>query len=419
MDISTVISLEEARAIVAEKVKPGRVETVPLVQAIGRVLAADVTSDIDVAPFDDSAMDGFAVVAADLEAASTEDSVQLECVGYIGAGSCYEPTLQPGQCVRIMTGAPVPAGANAVEKIEAVTFTGEGLVGDTISFTAPIKLGRNIRKAGEEAKAGEVVLPAGTVINPAGAGLLASTGNLEVPVYARPVVGFVGIGSELVDAAEVPGPGMIRDSNRYSVAAYIQAAGGIPRLYARVPDDAEAIQAAMETALAECDALVTTGGACAGDFDLTGITLEKLGEIHFVRVNLKPGKSQPFGTVDGKPVFVLSGNPGASAVGCEMYVRLGIRCMQGYTKLDRPRIKATLTCDIKKKGDTRMILQRGVVSQREDGSWEAVLMGNQSSGLYGSLQRSNCLIVVPTGNADLATGDQVECLLTLVSEEAL
>lgn len=412
-----MITLDKALEILAATVKPGRTETVPVLEAVGRVVAHDLTSDIDVAPFDDSAMDGFAIISADLAQASQERPVVLECVGSIGAGSCYEARLQAGQCVRIMTGAPVPEGADSVVKVEITTCEGDGGVGDRIGFSAPSAAGRNIRKAGEEAKAGEVVMHAGEVVTPAGAGLLSATGTMQVPVYARPKVGFIGIGSELVDATEIPGPGMIRDSARWSVAASIQDAGGVVELYPRVADDADAIEAAFRQAIAECDMVVSTGGACMGDFDLTPGILAKLGTIHFSRVSLKPGKSQPFGTVDGKPVFVLSGNPAASAVGCELYVRRALRIMQGYSELERPCLMARITEDIKKK-DPRLIMQRGCVRRADDGSFTVETVGNQSSGLFGSLQRSNCLFFVPEGTEGLRCGDQVKCLLTRVSEGA-
>ena len=194
MNIPAPISVEEARQLVVNNVKPVKTVLVSPDEALGHVLAADLYSDIDVTPFDDSAMDGFCMRSADLETASEEAPVTLTCVAHIGAGSHYDQEILPGQCARIMTGAPVPAGADTVVKVEIVTFEGQGTVGDAISFTAPSKVGNNIRKAGEEAKKGELVLRAGAVIAPAGAGLMASTGNLQVPVYAAPKVGIITIG---------------------------------------------------------------------------------------------------------------------------------------------------------------------------------------------------------------------------------
>ena len=416
MEIPAAISIEEARALIVESVKPGRVETVSPVDALGRVIAADLFSDIDVTPFDDSAMDGFCMRSADLEAASEDAPVTLTCVAHIGAGSHYDEEIQPGQCARIMTGAPVPAGADTVVKIEIVSYAGDGSVGDAITFTAPSKPWNNIRKAGEEAKAGDKIIEAGDVISPAGAGLLASTGNLQVPVYARPKVGLFTIGSELVDASEVPGPGMIRDSNVFSIAAYIKAAGGEPVIYGRVSDAKDDIEAAFKRAVAECDMVVSTGGACAGDFDYTPIILNEMGRIVFFRVSMKPGKSQPFGIIDDKPVFVLSGNPGASAMGFEIFVRPALRLLQGYTTIDHPEVMARLTSDVKKK-DPRVFMNRGYLGKDpETGEYVVSMYANQSSGLYGSLQKADVLVVFGEGAGVIEAGTKVRCILNRVDE---
>ena len=418
MDISTSISVDEAREFVRQNVKPGGIVKVSPDQAVGRVLASDLYSDIDVTPFDDSAMDGFCLRSADIAAASADTPVNLTCVAHIGAGSHYDQVIQPGQCARIMTGAPVPEGADTVVKIEIVTFEGQGSVGDAIAFAAPSKPGNNIRTAGEEAKKGDLILHAGAVITPAGAGLLASTGNLEVPVYAAPKVGIFTIGSELVDASEVPGPGMIRDSNVYSISAYVRAAGCEPVVYPRVTDDEQQIEDAFKRAAEECDVVVSTGGACAGDFDYTPAILERLGKIHFLRVNMKPGKSQPFGEINGKPVFVLSGNPGASAMGFEIFVRPALRLLQGFTAIDHPTVMAKLSADTKKK-DARLFFNRGFLSKDEQGEYVVSMCKNQSSGLYGSLQESDCLVILPEGAGLISAGTPVTCVLNRIDEGAL
>ena len=428
--IDAPISIAEARARVLAHTPRGPVVRVPLVEAAGRVAAEDLRSDIDITPFDDSAVDGFGVVDADLEGASPERPVALSCVAHLGAGAYLESELQPGQCARIMTGAAVPPGVTAVVKIENVSFAAgtRGTVGDTILFTRPVKPGANIRRAGEEAKAGDVVVPAGDVISTAGIGLLASCGNPEVPVYARPVVGLITIGSELVDMRDVPGSGMIRDSNSSAMTAYVTAAGGIAKRYGCVPDDADSIRAAFVHAAAECDFVVSTGGACIGDYDLTPAILAELGQVHFTRISMKPGKSQPFGTIGGKPVFVLSGNPGASSVGFEMLVRPALLAWQGHTKVDRPVVRAVLDSDCG-KNEPRVFLQRGIL-RREEAAADAATglacggrlvvsqYANQSSALFGSLQRANCLIIIPEGMGGKRAGDEVDCILTGVAEVA-
>ena len=418
MDIPAPISVHQARDLVRQAVKPGNTIRVSADEAVGRVLAAEVYSDMDVTPFDDSAMDGFCLRSADIEQASADTPVSLTCVAHIGAGSYYDKPIQVGQCARIMTGAPVPEGADTVVKIEIVSFQGQGTIGDTISFSAPSKVGNNIRKAGEEAKKGDLILQAGAVITPAGAGLLASTGNMEVTVYAQPKVGIITIGTELVDASEVPGPGKIRDSNVFSISAYVRAAGGVPLVYPRVTDNEQQIEEALKRAAEECDVVVSTGGACAGDFDFTPAILKRLGTVHFMRVDMKPGKSQPFGEINGKPVFVLSGNPGASAMGFEIFVRPALRLMQGFTSIDHPTLVAKLAEDTKKK-DKRLFFNRGFLSKNDQGNYVVAMCKKQSSGLYGSLQESDCLVVLPQGSGVFAAGTEVTCILNRVNEECV
>ncbi len=415
MTAQSIISVAEARNIIREKITTLGTERVSILDAVGRVLAEDAFSDIDVASFDDSAMDGFAVITKDLEDASADNPVQLECVGHIGAGSVYVNTVTPGQTVRIMTGALLPDGVDSVVKIEDVTFEDEGGVGDKITFSAPTKLDKNIRRAGQEARAGEKIIEAGDVITPAGAGLLASCGNLEVVVYKRPLVGLISIGSELVDATEKPSRGMIRNSNIWAMQANVTAAGAIPKVYPTAIDDSAVIKATYELAAAECDAVVSTGGACLGDFDLTAGVIEEIGTLFFQRVDVKPGKSQPFGEISGTPVFILSGNPAASSMGFELYTRLALRIMQGYTDTDRATVKAHITKGVRKK-DPRMLLERAVLTTREDGEYEVTTMKNQSSALFGALQSCNCFAVIPSGLDEVSKDDLVTCIITTVDE---
>ena len=251
-----LISVEEAQALVLEFTQPMPVETVAMLDAPGRVVASDLTSDVDINGFEDAAMDGFALKASDIEAASEEHPVELKIVDVVGAGALYDGELHSGEAVRIMTGAAMPFGADTNVKIEDVQVTGEGVTGDTVLFTIPAKIGTNVRKVGEEAKAGELVLAAGSSVNAACVGLLASTGNTTVPVYGCPKVGVISIGTELVDSSTVPGYGMKRDSNRHTLAAMARDAGAEVVLYPIVPDVPEEIEAAYRKAIAECDYVV-------------------------------------------------------------------------------------------------------------------------------------------------------------------
>ena len=353
-----MISLEEARELVLANVDPLPQETVPVLEAVGRVAAEDLRSDIDIAPFAHSAMDGFAVRAAELASASVEEPVEMDVIAEVAAGDVYEGSIGEGQCVRIMTGAPVPDDADAVVKYEIVdVVAGDGKPGSRVAFTAPVKERNNVREAGEEAKAGEVVVEAGEVIGSAGVGFLAGCGVVEVPTHRRPRVAIISIGSELVDPTEVPTPGKIRNSNSYALAACAQAAGATPTILPIVEDTLEALAAAVSAAAREYDFVVTSGGASNGDFDFIKPVVEELGELLMTTVNMRPGKAQTFGVVQGTPVFGLPGNPAAAYVGFEMIIRPALRKMQGYRHFTRPVVKAKLSRDVKKNDPRRIFLR--------------------------------------------------------------
>ena len=412
-----MISVEEARDLVLSRVTALPAEEVRVLGAAGRVAAADLTSDIDIAPFAHSAMDGFAVRADELASATAESPVELDVIAEIAAGDVYEGSIAAGQCVRIMTGAPLPDDADSVVKYEIVdVVTGDGKPGSRVSFAQPTKLRSNVRDAGEEAKAGDVVVACGEVINPAGVGFLAGCGVMEAPVHRRPRVAIISIGSELVDPTEVPTPGKIRNSNSYALAASARAAGAEPHILPIVEDTLEALSSAVRAAAAAYDFVVTSGGASNGDFDFIKPVVEDLGELLMTTVNMRPGKAQTFGVVDGTPVFGLPGNPAAAYVGFEMLVRPALRKMQGFTHFDRPRVVATLAADAKKR-DPRRIFLRSTLRKADDGTYVVEPAKNQSSGLFGPLQRSNCMIVLAEGLEGRTAGSPVECILLDVNEE--
>lgn len=412
-----MISLEEARALVLSRVEALPQETVPLLEAAGKVCAEALMSDIDIAPFDHSAMDGFALRSADIAQASESSPVRMEVLDEIAAGDFFEGEVGQGQCIRIMTGAPVPAGLDAVVKYEIVEVVeGDGKPGSIVAFSAPAESGANIRAAGEEAKAGEVIVEAGEVIGSAGVGFLAGCGITHVPTYRKPKVAIISIGSELVEPDEVPTGGKIRNSNSYALAACTQAAGGAPTILPIVEDSQEALAATIKEAVATYDFVITSGGASNGDFDFIKPVVESLGELLMTTVNMRPGKAQTFGVVDGVPVFGLPGNPAAAYVGFEMIIRAALRKMQGYTHFERPRIKAKLSRDMK-KSDPRRIFLRGTLYRDADGEHVVAPAKNQSSGLFGVIQRSNCMAILPEGLEPRKAGSVVECVLLDVAEE--
>lgn len=414
-----LIPVEQARALLLDTVNTLETEKVPLIEALGRISAKNQTSDIDISPFDHSAMDGFAVVASDLANATPEAPIELPVIDEIPAGAYYDKVLQPGTCVRIMTGAPIPDGANAVVKYEIVTnLENDGRAPGRVAFSAPTSAGDNIRQKGEEIAAGEVAIKAGEPLSPAGAGLLASCGLSQVEVYKRPRVAVIPIGSELVEPDTLPLPGQIRDGNSYAIGASVVRAGGIPHLHSIVPDDKDMLAAAVLEAVEESDFVVTSGGASNGDFDYIQQVVKEQGELFMDFVNMRPGKAQTFGLVKNTPVFGLSGNPAAAYCGFEMLVRPALRKMQGYATLDRPRVWARLSRNMKKK-DSRRIYLRSTLERLDDGSLQVRPAKSQSSGLFSPFQSGNCLAILPEGvpaSKKVEAGTLVECLLLDVDE---
>lgn len=414
-----LIPVEQARALLLDTVNTLETEKVPLIEALGRISAKNQTSDIDISPFDHSAMDGFVVVASDLANATPEAPIELPVIDEIPAGAYYDKVLQPGTCVRIMTGAPIPDGANAVVKYEIVTnLENDGRAPGRVAFSAPTSAGDNIRQKGEEIAAGEVAIKAGEPLSPAGAGLLASCGLSQVEVYKRPRVAVIPIGSELVEPDTLPLPGQIRDGNSYAIGASVVRAGGIPHLHSIVPDDKDMLAAAVLEAVEESDFVVTSGGASNGDFDYIQQVVKEQGELFMDFVNMRPGKAQTFGLVKNTPVFGLSGNPAAAYCGFEMLVRPALRKMQGYATLDRPRVWARLSRDMKKK-DSRRIYLRSTLERLDDGSLQVRPAKSQSSGLFSPFQSGNCLAILPEGvpaSKKVEAGTLVECLLLDVDE---
>lgn len=412
-----MISLEEAREIVLSHISPLAPEKIGILDALGRVAAAPCSSDIDVAPFAHSAMDGFCMASVQLEPASPEQPVNLKVIAEVPAGSTYDGLIGQDECVRIMTGAALPDAADTVVKYEVVgVVSGDGKPGSVVSFTAPSAPGANIRAAGEEAHAGDVVLNAGDVIHAAGMGCLASCGVLEVEAYRRPKVAIIATGSELVEPSQMPGPGHIRESNSYAMAACVQDAGGIPVRLPMVPDTYEDLHRVVMEAAADHDMVITTGGAANGDFDFIKQVVADAGEVLMTKVNMRPGKAQTFGFVEGTPVFGLPGNPAAAFCGFQMLVRPALRKMQGYRALQFPQIKAAITRDVRMK-DTRRIYLRSTYVKKDDGTYEVTPADNQSSGLFGVIQRSNCMAVVPEGGSGARAGEELTCILLDAPEE--
>ena len=402
--------LEEAQAIVLEHVHPTPVVEVPLHLAAGLPAAADLATDIDLSPFANSAMDGYAVRACDLADASADFPVELVVIGHEAAGHVFEGAVEEGCAVRIMTGAPMPAGADAVVKYEIVELMeGDGNEGSTVRFTASAQVGDNVREAGLEARSGEAVMRAGEVLAPAGCGLLASAGITAVPVHRAPVVGVLSIGTELVAPDTVPGRGQIRDANSSALLASVVAAGGEPRFYGIAGDSEDEISNMMLAAAEECDFVISSGGASAGDYDYVTRLVRREGRVLFDRVSMRPGKAITFGLIRNTPYLGLSGNPAAACVGFEMLARPALRKMRGYAVAPRPLQYARVAHNVRKT-QARRFYDRAVLSRDEGDELVVVAAKSQNSALLGTLQNANCLLMVPDGDAGFSAGDMVPCV---------
>lgn len=409
-----MLTVEQAREAVLERIARLEPEPVPLLESLGCVLAADVVSDIDVAPFDNSAMDGYAVRAADTASATADAPVVLRVVDHIAAGSMPQVEVGPGEASRIMTGAPAPSGADAIVMVEDTRgLEAGGSTGGTVAVGRPAIPGDHIRLAGEDVRVGETVLRAGEIVNPASVGLMAALGVSAPKVYRRPRVAIVSTGDELVGIDELPGPGRIRNSNSFSLAAQVIAAGGVPHILGIARDNEADTRALLERA-PEFDVMITTGGVSMGDFDVVKTVLEQIGKLDFWKVAMRPGAPQTYGTIGGTPFFGLPGNPTSTMVGFELFVRPAIRKMRGFASLDRPRVWATLAEDARKKSDRRYFM-RGTLARIqpvESGApeFEARLSGRQSSAMLTSMHRANCLISLPEGLSAVSAGTRVECI---------
>ena len=373
-----------------------------LADALGCVTATEIVAGADVPPFANTAMDGFAVRAAD----TTRAPVSLEVVGTLAAGSAPDRDVGPGQAVRIMTGAPIPPGADAVVMVERTSGGDDGRV--TVEVTA--RPGDHIRGAGDDLRAGQVVFEPLTVLTPGHLGVLASLGHPEVSVFRPARVGVLSTGDELVDG---PGPlrlGQIRDSNRPTLLALVRQAGCVPVDLGRAPDDEAAITAAVEDGLDRCDAMITSGGVSVGDFDYVKVVLDRLGAMSWWQVAVKPAKPLAFGVVAGRPVFGLPGNPVSSMVSFELFARPALRRMTGHHRLFRPHVQAVADGGLRRRADGKVHLVRVVASYGDDGRYHVTPSGGQGSHLLRAMALANALAVLPDGEG-VDEGDTVTVML--------
>jgi molybdopterin molybdotransferase len=414
-----MISVEEALERLLANVGVLGPESVPILDSPGQVLAEDVRSDIDVPPLDNSAMDGYAVRADDTRGAAATSSRPLRVIDTVAAGSISGMHVTPGTAIRIMTGAPVPDGADSVVRFEDTDEAdrrGQGPITE-IGISVAAERGQNIRRAGEDVRKGTVVLPAGVTVRPAEVGVLASLGRTEVTVISRPVVAVLATGDELVEVGQPLPAGKIYNSNSYSVASLVRRYGGTPRVLGIAMDSEDSLVASIRRGL-DADMLITSGGVSLGDYDIVKDVLAQEGEIGFWTVRMKPGKPLAFGTIRGVdrageprmiPHLGLPGNPVSSMVTFEMFARPAILKMMGRRNLIKPTVEAVLDGRIV-NNDGRRVFTRAIIEKR-DGVYHARPTGPQGSGVLTSMSLADGLVIVPEDTPVAEPGDVLQVMM--------
>ena len=389
---------EEALEIILRQARPLPDEIVPLARAGARVLAEPLIAHQDLPPFRAATMDGFAVIAGDV-------SPWREILGDQFAGSVEAIEVTPGTAARIMTGAPLPHGADAVVRVENTELREDHVV----VHQEMVREGENVRPIGSDLRAGDVLVAAGTRIGPAEIGLLASLGHAEMRVVRRPRVSVLSTGDELVEPDETPGPGQIRDSNRFSLAVAAEDAGAEVIWSGHAPDDPAALRKLLVERIAASDVVLTSGGVSMGEKDYVKALLDELAEVHFRRLFMKPGKPLNFATSGDALIFGLPGNPVSALVGFQIFVRSALRALSREPE-PRPRTVAVVLEHDVASGD-RLEYQRGVVWADEAGVLHARNTGSQASARLMSLVGANAFILIAPREAPYRAGERVPALI--------
>lgn len=408
------LSVSEAQQLVLARMPVLAMSHVPLREALGHVLAAPVVARNDLPPFANSAMDGYALRAADIADATQSHPVTLSVVGDIAAGAPATFAVTPGTAARIMTGAPMPEGADAVVPVEDTDEAwqqAERPLPTHVAVRRSVASGDYIRLAGEDVRAGMMVLPAGHLVRPQTISVMASLGVADVPVVRRPRVGVLATGDELVSVADPLTPGKIRNSNSYALAAQIEQAGAEPVWLGVASDTESSVRERLRLGVtAEVDVLVSSAGVSVGAYDVVKSVLDQDGEVGFWRVRMRPGKPLAFGSYAGIPYLGLPGNPVSAMVSFEMFVRPALLKMAGHQALFRPqlpvRVRESFSSD-GRESYIRVIVSRDV----ETGEWEAVTTGSQGSHIITSLVQANALLVVPEGTMHVESGEQLMAMM--------
>lgn len=403
------MTVARAQAVIQDFIVPiGGVEKLAIRSALSRVLAQDIVSRIDVPAHDNSAMDGYALRGEDVAAGQ---QVRLQIVGAVHAGGHFAGTVQPGQCVRIMTGAPMPAGCDTVIPQELTVDA------DPHAVTLPagrVRPGDNRRLRGEDLAQGSVALPRGRRLRPSDIGLLASLGIAEVPVQRRLRVAFFSTGDELRSVGEPLDTGCVYDSNRYTLHGMLTRLGCEVIDMGVVPDDPVALEAAFRSACEQADAVITSGGVSVGEADYTRQIMASLGEMCFWKIAMRPGRPLAFGRIHSRGrdayLFGLPGNPVAVTVSFSFFVRDALLRLAGAEAAPLPRLRVKTLSAIRKKAG-RTEYQRGILAPDAEGHWRVRLTGMQGSGILRSMSDANCILELEHGRGDIAAGEEVSVVL--------
>lgn len=398
--LTIMLSVEEALNKILTHIEPLGSEKVSILKALGRVITEDIYAPRDIPPLDNSGMDGYALRSEDIQNASLENRVRLEVIEDLPAGFISKKVIQRGQAIRIMTGAPIPGGADAVIPVED-TERGDGFA---LIFN-PVPPGENIRKAGEDVKKGDRIISLGDLVRPAEIGMMASVGRSFVSVYQRPLVAILCTGEELVDVDGTLEDGKIISSNSYTLAAQVKDCGAIPVQLGIAKDQKEDIGTKLLQGL-RADVIISSAGISVGDYDFVKGVLKNLGmEMVFWRVAMQPGRPLAFGTIRGKPVFGLPGNPVSSMVSFEQFVRPSLLKMMGHRQLFRPVIEAILNEEIRKKAGRRQFIRASV--SLKGNQYVVTMTGEQGSGILKSMLKANGLIVISEDSEIVRAGEKV------------
>ena len=398
------LSVDEALERILARVRPLDPEPTDLLETLGATLAEDVVADRDVPPFRNSAMDGYAVRGVDVATAP----VQLRVTGDIAAGATPTGSVGAGEAMRIMTGAPMPDGADTIVRVEDTDNRT-----DTVTITAATRPGTSVRAAGEDLRQGETILRRGVVLRAAEIGVLATLGRKTVSVVRRPRVAVLSTGDELVELDETLEPGQIRDANRYSLASAARASGAIPVPLGIVRDTADDLRRALRDAAARADLIVTSGGVSVGDHDHVKPVVDELGSMDFWSIAIRPGRPLAFGEIDGTLIFGLPGNPVSALLGFELFVRPAVLKMAGRGLLHRPRTTATFDDTLDTPPGLRFFA-RGIYDAT---SGTVRTTGPQGSGILRSMALANCFIDIPDTVHHVGRGATVTVIRTDLPED--